>query len=215
MELLRDSYIQDIDTLALGLLQIGAVELRPNQPFTWSSGWKSPIYCDNRLILGYPILRGQVAVAFEQIVRTDFPGVEVIVGTATAGIPHAAILADRLNLPNAYVRSQAKAHGQGKQIEGFVRPSMKAVVVEDTLSTGKSAYEAVASLQAAGVDVLAVFTILSYDFDIARERMEESGVPAYRLVPYRALVRVARERGVVTDADVELLMRWRESPSTF
>ncbi|MFD1677291.1 orotate phosphoribosyltransferase [Alicyclobacillus fodiniaquatilis] len=215
MELFRDSYVQDVDTLAAGLLQIGAVELRPNEPFTWSSGWKSPIYCDNRLVLGYPLLRNLVIEGFEQIVQTDFPVAQVIVGTATAGIPHAAILADRLSLPNAYVRSQAKAHGQGKQIEGYVRPGMKAIVIEDTLSTGKSAYDAVECLQAADVEVMAVFTILSYDFDVASQRIEASGVPAYRLVPYRALVRVAHERGVVSDTDVNLLMSWRTAPESF
>ncbi|WAH35507.1 orotate phosphoribosyltransferase [Alicyclobacillus dauci] len=215
MKPFRDSYVQDVDTLAVGLLQIGAVELRPNDPFTWSSGWKSPIYCDNRLVLGYPMLRDLVVSGFENIIATDFPAVELVAGTATAGIPHAAILADRLSLPTAYVRSQAKAHGRGKQIEGHVRAGMKAVVIEDTLSTGQSAYQAVSSLQEAGVDVLAVLSILSYDFDAAGERIQESGVPAYRLVPYRSLVRVARERGDVNDQEVELLMRWREAPENF
>lgn len=215
MEPFRDSLVQDVDTLARGLLQIGAVELRPNQPFTWSSGWKSPIYCDNRLVLGYPILRDLVIDAFEDIVRNDIPATELIVGTATAGIPHAAILADRLLLPMAYVRSEAKAHGRGKQIEGYVRPGMKAVVIEDTLSTGKSAYQAVKTLREAGIEVLAVLSILSYDFDVAKSVALTSGVPAYRLVPYRALVRVALERGDIADSDVELLMKWRESPETF
>lgn len=215
MEPFRDGYVQDVDKLSVGLLQVGAVELRPNEPFTWSSGWKSPIYCDNRLILSYPILRNHVIRGFETIVRTDFPGTELIVGTATAGIPHAAILADRLSLPTAYVRSQAKAHGRGKQIEGHIRPGMKAIVIEDTLSTGKSAYQAVDSLRDAGVDVLAVLTIMSYDFDAVGARIAESGVPTYRLVPYRALVRAAHEQGQIGEGDVELLMRWRESPETF
>lgn len=215
MESFRDSYVQDVDTLAGGLLQIGAVELRPKDPFTWSSGWKSPIYCDNRLVLGYPMLRDLVIEGFGTVIRTDFPTTEIIVGTATAGIPHAAILADRMSLPTAYVRSRAKSHGRGKQIEGYIRPGMKAIVIEDTLSTGGAAYQAVESLRSADVDVQAVLTILSYDFDIAKNRVVESGVPAYRLVPYRALIRVAREREEINDADVELLMCWRESPSTY
>lgn len=215
MQALRDSYVQDVDTLVVGLLQAGAIELRPQEPFTWASGWKSPIYCDNRLVLGYPMLRNLILRGFEDIILRDFPATELIVGTATAGIPHAAMLADRLALPSAYVRSQAKSHGRGKQIEGYTRQGMKAIVIEDTLSTGGSAYQAVDSLRVAGVDVLAVLTILSYDFDIARDRAVDASVPAYRLVPYRALVRVARERDKIGDNDVELLVQWREHPDAY
>ncbi|WP_157071084.1 orotate phosphoribosyltransferase [Alicyclobacillus acidiphilus] len=202
-------------TIARGLLQIGAVELRPNQPFTWSSGWKSPIYCDNRLILGYPILRDTVIAGFESIVTTELPAVELIAGAATGGIPHASILADRLGLPNAYVRSEAKAHGRGKQIEGYARPGMKAIVVEDTLSTGKSAYNAAQALRDAGVDVMAILTILSYDFSIAQQKSDETGIPAYRLVPYEALLQVALERGDIEESEIPLLMKWREAPDKF
>jgi orotate phosphoribosyltransferase len=215
MEPFRESYDEVAYTIAKGLLQIGAVELRPTQPFTWSSGWKSPIYCDNRLVLGYPLLRDTVIGAFEEILNVEFPAVELIAGTATAGIPHAAMLADRLGLPNAYVRSEAKSHGRGKQIEGYARPGMKAVVIEDTLSTGKSAYQAVQSLRDAGVDVMAVMTILSYDFDAARDKIIESGIPAYRLVPYRNLIQVALENGDIEEKDVALLMKWREAPELF
>lgn len=210
------SYQPEISiTLAKGLLQIGAVELRPTQPFTWSSGWKSPIYCDNRLVLGYPVLRDTILTSFEAIVETEFPGVELIAGTATAGIPHAAMLSDRLGIPNAYVRSEAKSHGRGKQIEGYARPGMKAVVIEDTLSTGKSAYQAVACLRDAGVDVLAVLTILSYDFDVAREKAIASGVPAFRLVPFDVLIGVALERQDIEQSDISSLMKWRATPDKF
>lgn len=215
MQPLRDSYVQDVDTLAVGLLQAGAVELRPLQPFTWSSGWKSPIYCDNRVVLGYPLLRNLIVKGFEDIVQRDFPATELIVGTATAGIPHASMLSDRMSLPSAYVRSEAKSHGRKKQIEGYIRPGMKTVVIEDTLSTGGSAYHAVDALQSAGVEVMAVLTILSYDFDVVREKAMASRVPAYRLVPYRALIRVAREHGKIDDNDVELLMKWRERPDAY
>ncbi|TDY46626.1 orotate phosphoribosyltransferase [Alicyclobacillus sacchari] len=201
--------------IARGLLQIGAVELRPSQPFTWSSGWKSPIYCDNRLILGYPVLRNAVATGFEAIIDNELPAVELIAGAATGGIPHAAMLADRLGLPCAYVRSEAKAHGRGKQIEGYARPGMKAVVIEDTLSTGKSAYNAAQALRDAGVDVMAILTILSYDFDIANEKSIETGIPAYRLVPYEVLLQVALERNDIQESDIALLMQWRKSPDTF
>ncbi|AEJ43179.1 orotate phosphoribosyltransferase [Alicyclobacillus acidocaldarius] len=202
-------------TIARGLLQIGAVELRPHQPFTWSSGWRSPIYCDNRLILGYPLLRSQVVSGFESIIDYELPAVELIAGAATGGIPHAAMLADRLGLPCAYVRSEPKAHGRGKQIEGYARPGMKAVVIEDTLSTGRSAYQAAQALRDAGVDVMAILTILSYDFDVATKRAEDTGIPAYRLVPYEVLIQVALERGDIQESDVALLMRWRKSPDTY
>ncbi|EJY55828.1 orotate phosphoribosyltransferase [Alicyclobacillus hesperidum URH17-3-68] len=201
--------------IARGLLQIGAVELRPSQPFTWSSGWRSPIYCDNRLLLGYPVLRNAVVTGFEAIIENELPAVELIAGAATGGIPHAAMLADRMGLPCAYVRSEPKAHGRGKQIEGYARPGMKAVVIEDTLSTGKSAYNAAQALRDAGVDVISILTILSYDFDIASEKAIETGIPAYRLVPYEVLLQVALERGDIEESDIALLMKWRKSPDTF
>ncbi|GLG01081.1 orotate phosphoribosyltransferase [Alicyclobacillus hesperidum subsp. aegles] len=201
--------------IARGLLQIGAVELRPSQPFTWSSGWRSPIYCDNRLLLGYPVLRNAVVTGFEAIIENELPAVELIAGAATGGIPHAAMLADRMGLPCAYVRSEPKAHGRGKQIEGYARPGMKAVVIEDTLSTGKSAYNAAQALRDAGVDVISILTILSYDFDIASEKAIETGIPAYRLVPYEVLLQVALERGDIEESDIDLLMKWRKSPDTF
>lgn len=215
MENMRDSFEEASYTIARGLLQIGAVELRPNQPFTWSSGWKSPIYCDNRLVLGYPILRDTVIASFEAIVVSELPAVELIAGAATGGIPHASILADRLGLPNAYVRSEAKAHGRGKQVEGYARPGMKAIVIEDTLSTGKSAYNAAQALRDAGVDVMAVLTILSYDFAVAQAKADETGIPAYRLVPYEALLQVALERGDIEESEIPLLMKWREAPDKF
>lgn len=203
------------ERIANGLLQIGAVELRPQQPFTWSSGWKSPIYCDNRLILGFPILRDLVIDGFQTLVEKTFPSVDLIVGTATAGIPHAAILAERLNLPMAYVRSSAKEHGQQKRTEGKIRSGANALVIEDTLSTGKSSYAAVNALQEEGVHVLAVSTILSYDFAVAAERILASQVPAYRLVGYDTLIRIAIANGYVSQMDESLLLNWREAPESF
>lgn len=201
--------------IARGLLQIGAVELRPNNLFTWSSGWKSPIYCDNRLVLGSPLLRDLVVEGFESCVSRQFPGLDVVVGTATAGIAHAAMVADRLGLPTAYVRSSAKEHGKQKRTEGRIRQGDRAVVVEDTLSTGKSAYSAVDALLEEGADVLAVLSIVSYDFDSAAKRAEAIQVPAYRLVDYDTLIRVAEENGYVSSADVDLLLSWRAAPETF
>lgn len=202
-------------TIAAGLLQIGAVELRPNEPFTWSSGWKSPIYCDNRLILGYPILRDIVIDAYEEIVRNSFPSIDVIVGTATGGIAPAALLADRLGLPMVYVRSGAKEHGKQKQIEGKIVQGSRAIVIEDTLSTGKSSYHAVEAVQKEGLNVAAVFTVLSYDFEVAKERARKQGVPAYRLVHYDGLIETAVREGYVSENDADLLLSWRKSPETF
>lgn len=203
------------EAIAGGLLQIGAVELRPNEPFTWSSGWKSPIYCDNRLILGYPVLRSLVIDAYEEIVKRAFPSVDVIVGTATGGIAPAALLADRLGLPMVYVRSSSKEHGKQKQIEGKVVRGAHAIVIEDTLSTGKSSYNAVEAIQNEGIHASAVFTVLSYDFEVAKARARTSSVPAYRLVHYQGLIETAVLEGYVSEKDVELLLSWRESPELF
>jgi len=201
--------------IANGLLQIRAVELRPNDLFTWSSGWKSPIYCDNRLVLSYPVLRDMVIDGFQATIQTAFPGLNAVVGTATAGIAHAAIVADRLGLPTAYVRSSAKAHGKQKRTEGRVEQGDRVVVIEDTLSTGNSAYSAVEALQDDGVEVLGVLAIVSYDFEVARARAAAVGVPAYRLVEYSTLVQVAVDKGYISPHDVDMLMTWREAPQTF
>lgn len=202
-------------SIAAGMLQIRAVDIRPTEPFTWSSGWKSPIYCDNRLILGYPVLRGHVIDGFEAIVKTFYPGVDLIAGAATGGIPHASVLADRLGLPTAYVRGSAKGHGRQQRVEGKVYPGSKAILIEDTLSTGKSAYEAAEALQEAGVQVLAVSAIFSYDFEEARQRMDDSGIPAHRLVDYETLIGVAKEAGYVSDEHVATLLAWRLAPSRY
>nr|WP_274434401.1 orotate phosphoribosyltransferase [Alicyclobacillus sp. ALC3] len=202
-------------SIARGLLQIGAVVLRPNDLFTWSSGWKSPIYCDNRLILSYPTLRDQVLRGFEAVMREYFAGTDLVAGTATAGIPHAAMLADRLGLRMGYVRSSAKGHGMQKRVEGRVYPGATAVVVEDTLSTGASAYDAVAALQADGVHVLGVLSVFSYDFEAVKKRVQETGVRAYRLVDYDALLLAAVELGAVSTADEDGLRAWREHPESY
>jgi orotate phosphoribosyltransferase len=210
-----DSPYDISETLANGLLQIGAVEIRPDAPFTWSSGWLSPIYCDNRLVLNYPLLRTQIINAFQSIVEKELPGVDVIAGAATGGIAHAALLADRLGARMAYVRSSAKGHGKQKQVEGKVNPHDRVVVIEDTLSTGKSAYDVVEAITAEGAQVLAVCAIFSYDFDVLRERIEATGVPAYRLLSYPKLIACAEERGYISKNDIDLLLKWRERPEQF
>jgi orotate phosphoribosyltransferase len=210
-----DSPLDVRGALALGLLQMGAVEIRPKEPFTWSSGWKSPIYCDNRLILGVPRVRDLVARGLAAILEQHYPALDLVAGAATGGIAHAAVVADRLGLPMAYVRSSAKDHGRQKRVEGRVFPGACAVVVEDTLSTGKSAYEAAEALQEEGVKVLAVCSIFSYDFPHAARRVEASGIPAYRLLDYQTLVEVAEQHGYVSADDVAQLLAWRMSPETY
>lgn len=203
------------DVIATGLLQIKAVELRPNDPFTWSSGWKSPIYCDNRLVLSHPVLRSVVADAFQAIVESHFPGVEMIVGAATGGIAHAAIVAHQLGLPTAYVRSSSKGHGKGRRVEGRVTDGMRCIVIEDTLSTGKSAYDVVDALREEGAIVLGVCSIFSYDFESLVEKARTYQVPAFRLLNYEQLIEVARTLDYVSDDDLTLLKQWHGSPAEF
>ena len=154
--------------IAAKLLQIGAVALQPNEPFTWSSGLKSPIYCDNRLTLAYPDVRRTIADGLAELIRTHFPKADLIAGTATAGIPHAAWVSERLELPMCYVRSQAKAHGKGKQIEGQAEPGQRVVVIEDLISTGGSSLAAVRALKEAGCEVLGVAAIFAMSPDRVR-----------------------------------------------
>lgn len=202
-------------SLAAGLLQVRAVELRPNNPFTWSSGWKSPIYCDNRLILAYPIIRKLVLEGFVSIVEGVFPGIDSISGAATGGIAHAAVLADHLGLGMSYVRSSAKGHGRQKRVEGKAIAGSKAILIEDTLSTGKSAYEAAEALVEEGVEVLAVCSIFSYDFDVMQDKARAAGIPAYRLLDYTTLIDVAVRTGYASSTDVEMLMAWRDNPEAY
>jgi orotate phosphoribosyltransferase len=201
--------------LALKLLQINAVMLRPYEPFVWASGWKSPIYCDNRLTLLYPELRGKMADTFASFIGSAYPEVSVITGTATAGIPHAAWIADRMNLPMAYVRARAKAHGMGNQIEGGVRKGESTIVIEDLVSTGGSAVSVIEALQFVGAKVKAVCTIFTYDFEVASNRFGELNTPVYSLTDYTTLIDVAIENGFVKENDLKLLSDWRTAPDSW
>lgn len=198
--------------LALMLLEINAVVLRPNNPFTWSSGWNSPIYCDNRLTLRYPKIRKEISKAFVDILKTEFPDVDVITGTATAGIPHAAWVAENLDKPLAYVRAKAKSYGLGNQIEGGVDKGQSTVVIEDLISTGGSAMSVIDALNFIGANVRGVLTIFTYGFDKANERFEDAGIPVYSLTDYATLIEVALDKGYIKQADMELLNRWRANP---
>lgn len=198
--------------LASKLLEINAVILRPNQPFTWASGWNSPIYCDNRLTLRYPAIRKEISKAFVEIVEKEFPDVEVFTGTATAGIPHAAWVAENLDRPLAYVRASAKSYGLGNQIEGGVDKGQSTVVIEDLISTGGSAMSVIKALNFIGAEIKGVLTIFTYGFDKANEQFEEAGIPLYALTDYSTLIEVAVQKKYIKTEDLELLNRWRANP---
>ncbi len=197
------------------LLDIGAVALRPNEPFTWTSGIKSPIYCDNRLTMSYPDIRDAIAEGFATLIRTHYPDAEVVAGTATAGIPHAAWVAQKLNLPMAYVRDKAKGHGKQNQIEGLIKSGQKVVVIEDLISTGGSSLKAAQAVKEAGGDVKGVLAIFTYQFALPEQSFSEEGVELRTLSNYSALVDEALRRGAISESDVSLLRSWRENPQSF
>lgn len=201
--------------LAHELLRIDAVVLRPNEPFVWSSGWNSPIYCDNRLTLLHPALRTEIAETLVGFIRSTYPDVEVITGTATAGIPHAAWVSDRMNLPMAYVRSKAKSYGMGNQIEGGVKKGQRTIVIEDLISTGGSIFSVVEALQFVGADVRGCATIFTYQFDVASAKFKDMNLRLDWLTDYSTLIEVALEEGRIKEEDLALLNRWRDEPSTW
>jgi orotate phosphoribosyltransferase len=194
------------------LLEIGAVFLQPNDPFTWSSGLKSPIYCDNRLTLSYPKVRKEIANGLSSLIQTNFPDAQIIAGTATAGIPHAAWVSDSLDLPMCYVRSKAKEHGKGNQIEGKVENGQKVVVVEDLISTGGSAISAVNALREAGCEVLGIVSIFSYQLQTGKDKLAEANVKAVTLSDYSSLIQVALEKQLISNEDVVKLESWSQDP---
>lgn len=199
--------------IARELLKIGAVFLRPEAPFTWASGIKSPVYCDNRLILTAPDARSIVEAALAGTIRREFPDAEVLMGTATAGIAHAAIAGHLLGLPMGYVRSGAKDHGRQNQIEGRLAKGEKAVVVEDLISTGGSVLAAVEALREAGAEVLGVVSIFTYNMKKGKERLAEAGVRAVSLTDFDAVAEVAAAEGYIAPADVQRLLAFRDDPA--
>ncbi|GIV61183.1 MAG: orotate phosphoribosyltransferase [Rhodothermaceae bacterium] len=194
------------------LLGIGAVALSPEAPFTWASGLRSPIYCDNRLTMAYPAVRRRLTEGFTARIRAQHLHPDVIVGTATAGIPHAAWLADRLDLPMAYVRSKPKAHGRGNQVEGRVEAGQPVVVIEDLVSTGMSSVAVVQALREHGAEVQAVLAIFSYGLPAAEAAFAEAGVPLFMLTDFTTLLGVAREQGALSPEAVAVLEAWRKDP---
>lgn len=201
------------ELIAKHLLNIKAVILRPEAPFTWTSGIKSPIYCDNRLTLSYPEIRQDIEAGLCDIVKHEFSEAEMLMGTATAGIPHAAIMASELALPMGYVRSGAKKHGRGNQVEGLTAKGMKVVVVEDLISTGKSSIEAVEVLRDLGCDVLGIVSIFSYELEKGLANLKAANVKNISLCNYDALVKVAAETGYIKEDAVAKLAAWRKDPS--
>lgn len=196
--------------IASDLLDIKAVYLKPEEPFTWASGIKSPIYTDNRITLSYPETRTLIEEGFVASIKEYFPDVEVIAGTATAGIPHGAIIADKMNLPFSYIRSKPKAHGAGNQIEGRVIRGQKMVIVEDLISTGGSVLDAVRAAQAEGVHVLGVVAIFTYELPQATENFKQAGVQLVTLSNYSELIKVAKVQGYITADGLTLLKKFKE-----
>lgn len=196
--------------IAQQLLSIGAVELRPNDPFTWASGVKSPIYCDNRLTMSYPTVRKAIADGLAETIRREYPDAQVIAGTATAGIPHAAWVAERLDLPMVYVRSKPKGHGQSNLIEGKIEPGQKAVVIEDLISKGGSVLQAAQALQDAGFEVAGIAAIFTYGLPQAQQAIQEAGLTFHTLTDFPALVEQARESGAIAAEDLPMLSEWHE-----
>ena len=199
--------------IASDLLKIKAVFLRPEEPFTWASGIKSPIYCDNRLTLTAPEVRTDVENALAGLIREKYPDTEVLMGTSTAGIAHAAITAHLLNLPMGYVRSGAKDHGRQNQIEGKLEKGQKVVVVEDLISTGGSVIEVVNVLREAGAEVLGIVSIFTYGMKKGLERLAEANVENTSLTDFDCVIRVAAEQGYIKHEDVERLTAFRNNPS--
>lgn len=198
--------------IAKNLLKIKAVSLSPEQPFTWASGIKSPIYCDNRLVLSYMEERAAVIRGMVRIIKEKFPQCESLMGTATAGIPHASICAWEMGLPTGYIRSKAKEHGKGKQIEGYYYPGMKVVVVEDLISTGGSSLQAVEAAREAGCEVLGLVAIFTYSLDKAKQAFADAGVEYYTLSNYEELVEAAIEENYIEESSLRKLQRFQKNP---
>lgn len=199
--------------VAKNLLKIKAVFLKPNEPFTWASGIKSPIYCDNRLTLSYPETRKVVEEGLAEIIKEKFPTCEVVMGTSTAGIPHAAYVSELLNLPMGYVRGGAKDHGRGNQIEGVVPVGKDVVVIEDLISTAGSSIEVVEVLRNAGCNVLGIASIFTYNLKKGQERLSQANVINYSLSNFETLVKVAADENYIAEEDINKILKFQQNPS--
>jgi orotate phosphoribosyltransferase len=204
----------DIDRHVAGLLlQSKAVILEPTKPFTWASGWQSPIYCDNRITLSYPEIRDFIKEAFKTSIENKFETPDLIAGVATGAIAQGALVADIMNLPFVYVRPSAKGHGRQNLIEGRLQAGQKVVVVEDLISTGGSSLKAVETLREAGAEVLGMVAIFSYGFELAADNFRKAGVELHTLTNYHILIESALQSGAVQQNQIEMLQQWRKDPS--
>ena len=201
------------EAIAKDLLSIGAVFFRPEEPFTWASGIKSPVYCDNRLTLSVPSVRSEIESGLAVLIRENYPDVQALMGTSTAGIAHAAITAHLLGLPMGYVRSGAKDHGRQNQIEGKLEPGQKVVVVEDLISTGGSVIEVVNVLREAGAEVLGIVSIFTYGMEKGLTRLAEAKVENHSLTDFDAIAQIAAEENYIRPEDVARLIAFRNNPS--
>lgn len=203
----------DAKAVAEKLLQVSAVKLSPNQPFTWASGWKSPIYCDNRKVLSFPFIRDFIKSEMCNVVFEKFPEAEMLAGVATAGIAWGAMAADQLKLPYIYVRPKPKEHGLGNQIEGFYEPGQKVVVIEDLVSTGKSSLQVVEVLKKQGLEVIGMVSIFTYGFPVATEAFTNASLAYHSLTDYATLIESAVQKGIVSEGQQEILLKWRNDPA--
>lgn len=197
------------------LLQIKAIKLSPSEPFTWASGWKSPIYCDNRKSLSYPEIRDLITAELVEYVNREYGEVEVIAGVATAGIAWGALVADRLKLPFCYVRPKPKGHGLGNQIEGFLQQNSRVVVIEDLVSTGKSSLQAVEALINNTAEILGLLSIFNYGFEEAQKNFEKKKIPFKSITDYATLISLAVDKQLINAEDQKALLNWRSKPSAW
>lgn len=201
--------------IASELLKIKAIKLRPKDPFTWASGWKSPIYCDNRITLSYPELRTLIKDAFVLEIKKRFPQAEVIAGVATAGVPQGALVADAMGLPFIYVRDKPKGHGMTNRIEGQVMEGKNVVVIEDLISTGGSSIKAIEAIREADMNVLGLGAIFTYGFPIADDNLSDAGISSFTLSDYHALLNVALQVNAISNDELDSLNEWRVDPSVW
>ncbi len=203
------------NAVAEKLLQTGAVQLSPDKPYTWASGWKSPIYCDNRKVLSFPYIRDYIKSEMCNVIFEKYPGADLIAGVATAGIAWGAMAADQLKLPFIYVRPKPKEHGLGNQIEGAVEQGQKTVIVEDLISTGKSSLQVAAVLRKAGLEILGMVSIFSYGFDEANKNFAAAEVEHHSLTDYSTLINIGLEKGKIQSSSETLLLQWRKDPANW
>jgi orotate phosphoribosyltransferase len=207
--------MNDKKAIAEKLLQINAIKLNIHEPFTWASGWKSPIYCDNRKVLSFPFIRDVIKSEMCNVIFQEYEKADMLAGVATAGIPWGAMAADQLKLPYIYVRPKPKEHGLGNQIEGFFEAGKRVVVIEDLISTGKSSLQVVDVLQRAGLQVIGMISIFTYGFPVAENSFKKYNLPLKSLTDYETLISVAMEKGVVKEEDQNALLNWRADPENW